>query len=71
VSIVSSAKGCTFTLGGRPRLAARAHRAFVDIPRLGIAIVRDPDTGAVYVVEENSIGYAWRFSSTSGRASRE
>jgi glutathione synthase/RimK-type ligase-like ATP-grasp enzyme len=74
VSIVSSGKGCTFTPVDDPGildLAARAHRAFPVIPLLGIDIVRDHDTGALYVVEANSIGYTWHFSSTSGRALRE
>ncbi len=74
VSIVSSGKGCTFALADDPgvlELAARAHRAFSTIPLLGIDIVRDHDTGALYVVEANSIGYTWLFSSGSGRAIQE
>ena len=70
VSIVSSGRGCTFTLAddaGVLALAARAHRAFPTIPLLGIDIVRDHDTGALYVLEANSLGYTWLFSSTSGR----
>jgi len=74
VSIVSSGRGCTFALAddaGVLDLAARAAQAFPRIPLLGIDIVRDHDTGAAYVVEANSIGYTWLFSSRSGRALQE
>jgi hypothetical protein len=69
-SIVSSGHGCTFALCAEPEihgLAERAHAAFPQVPLLGVDIVRDIDTGELFVIEVNSIGYTWHFSSPSGR----
>ncbi len=70
-SIVSTGKGCSFTLVDEAdivELAERAHSTFPDLPLLGVDILRDYDSGALYVVEVNSLGYSWHFSSPSGRA---
>jgi len=49
------------------QLAKRAHGAFADIPLLGVDIIRDADTGKLWVIEVNASGYAWHFSSRVGR----
>ena len=48
-------------------LAEQAHAAFPDQPLLGTDIVRDADTGKLYVIECNPRGDAWLFSSDMGR----
>ena len=68
-SVVSSGHGCTFELFAEPdilTLAERAHAAVPNVPLLGIDIVRDADTGKLFVVELNSLGYTWDFSSPTG-----
>jgi hypothetical protein len=70
VSIVSSHRGCTYSLGDDPEviaLAERAHDAFPDIPVLGVDVLRDADTGRLSVIETNPGGYTWHFSSKPGR----
>jgi hypothetical protein len=68
-SVVSSGRGCSFALCSDAAilsLAERAHAALPDVPLLGVDIVRDADTGELFVLELNSIGYTWHFSSPSG-----
>jgi hypothetical protein len=48
-------------------LAEKAHAAFPDQPLLGTDIVRDADTGELYVIECNPRGDAWLISSDMGR----
>jgi len=48
-------------------LAERAHAAFPEQPLLGTDIVRDADTGGLYVIECNPRGDAWLISSDMGR----
>ena len=48
-------------------LAEQAHAAFPDQLLLGTDIVRDADTGKLYVVECNPRGDAWLISSDMGR----
>jgi hypothetical protein len=70
-SVVSSGAGCTFAHCTEPAvlgLAERAHGAFPDTPLLGVDLVRDAETGQLFVLELNSIGFTWHFSSPSGRA---
>jgi hypothetical protein len=70
-SIVSSGRGCTFALCDDEailNLARRAHDAFPDVPLLGIDIVREVTTSNLYVLEANSLGYTWHFSSSRGLA---
>jgi len=59
--------------GGWPRshrdvlsLAERAHAAVPRVPLLGVDILRDADTGELFVVELNGLGYTWDFSSPTG-----
>jgi len=68
-SIVSSGQGCTFSLANDAAviaLAERASKAFPLVPVLGIDILRDADSGELFVIEPNSLGYSWHFSSPSG-----
>jgi hypothetical protein len=52
--------------------AKRVHReAFSDLPLLGIDIVREHDSGKLYVMEVNSGGSTWCFSTRSGRLQQE
>jgi len=70
ISICSSGSGCTFDLCYESdvlELAGRAHREFPDYPILGCDIVRDADDGQLYVIETNSCGHLWHFSSAIGR----
>jgi hypothetical protein len=70
-SIVSSGQGCTFELDDDPEvvaLAERAHAAFPRVPLLGFDILRDADTRELFVIEANSLGFTWHFSSATGLA---
>ena len=70
-SVVSSGRGCTFELFADPdilSLAERAHAAAPHVPLLGVDILRDVDTGKLFVVELNGLGYTWDFSSPTGLA---
>lgn len=69
LSIVAPARGCTITLADDPDildLARRTHAAFPEIPSLGIDIVRDRQTGKLYLMELNSAGDSWLFSNDAG-----
>ena len=69
VSIVASSKGCKMRFNYDEeiiRLGEAAHAAFPEIPLLGIDIVRDANTGKLYILEVNSVGYVWHFSSPMG-----
>lgn len=69
ISIASSGKGCSFSLIEDREifsLAKQAHRAFPQIPLLGIDILRDVETGRLYVIEVNAVGYTWALSSPMG-----
>jgi len=76
VSIVSSGrgsangKGCTFSVFDPPAemlaLAGRAHQAFPDLPLLGVDILADVDTGRLFVIEVNSVGFTWHLTSPIG-----
>lgn len=68
-SIVSSGQGCGFELANDAAVIALAERASTALPRvpvLGVDILRDADSGELFVVELNSLGYSWHFSSPSG-----
>ena len=70
MSIVSSARDSVFTLCDDPEIiefGTTAHRAFPDIPLLGIDVVRDALTGELYVLEVNASGYVWHLDSKTGR----
>jgi hypothetical protein len=38
------------------------HGAFPDIPMIGVDIVRDAQTGDLYVLEANALGHNWNFT---------
>src|SRR6478735_8311067 len=68
-SVVSSGQGCTFELANDAEVIALAERASAALPRvpvLGVDIVRDAGSGELFVLELNSLGYSWHFSSPSG-----
>jgi glutathione synthase/RimK-type ligase-like ATP-grasp enzyme len=68
-SVVSSGHGCRIGLAHDQAvvaLAERAHTAFSHVPVLGVDILRDADTGELFVIELNSLGYSWHFTSESG-----
>jgi hypothetical protein len=44
-------------------LGERAHAAFPQCPVLGVDVVRDSETGKLYVMEVNPAGDTWHFSS--------
>jgi hypothetical protein len=69
MSICSSGEGCTFELCYESdvlELATLAHSAFPDFPILGIDIVRDAESGRLHVLEANTCGHLWHFSSPTG-----
>ena len=72
IPIVSNTKAMQVELVKDPdvvALAERTHRlAFGDIPLLGMDIVRDAETGALFVLECHAHGTAWMFSSGMGRS---
>lgn len=69
ISIASSGRGCTFSLTDDPEILAlgqAAHAAFPELPLLGVDIVREQPSGRLYVLEVNSCGRTWHFSSPRG-----
>lgn len=71
MSIVSSGKGSVFTLCHDEEIIAfgtDAHRAFPDVPVLGVDVVRDVRNGKLFVLEVNAIGYVWHMDSDMGRS---
>jgi hypothetical protein len=70
LSIVSSGRGCTYASSHEPEILAlgqQAHLGFPEIGLLGVDILRDADSGKLYVVEVNSLGHVWLVSSRKGR----
>lgn len=70
ITVVSNKKDSRYTLAFDAdvlSLAGSAHAAFPDQPLLGTDIVRDADSGALYVIECNPRGDAWLISSVMGR----
>lgn len=68
-TVVSSGRGCQFSLCFDEDvlgLARQVHTAFPDVPLLGVDILRQIGSGALYVIEANSLGFAWHFSSERG-----
>jgi hypothetical protein len=69
LNIVASAVGCSAVPADSDHdvlaLARRVHSAFPDIPTLGIDIIRDADTGKLYVLETNPSGGSWPFDGTN------
>jgi hypothetical protein len=70
ITVVSNKRDSRYTLAREAdviALARRAHAAFPNQPLLGTDIVRDADSGALYVIECNPRGDAWLMSSAMGR----
>jgi hypothetical protein len=70
-SIVANAMGCTISLTDDPEIlemSRRVHAAFPDVPSLGIDLIRDANSGLIYVLEVNPSGDSWALSSKPGRA---
>jgi len=70
ISVVSNKRDSRYTLAFDAdviALAEQAHRAFPDQPLLGTDIVRDAESGELYVIECNPRGDAWLISSDMGR----
>jgi glutathione synthase/RimK-type ligase-like ATP-grasp enzyme len=69
VTIVSTSKGCVYSLSSDEEViefGRAAHRAFPKIPLLGVDVIRDAETGKLYVIEVNASGYVWHFTSPLG-----
>jgi len=70
-SIISNTMDMDVTLVKDPEVMAlceAAHRAaFPDVPLLGFDVIRDAETGRLYILECHSHGPLWPFSSTRGR----
>ncbi|HEX5066375.1 MAG TPA: ATP-grasp domain-containing protein [Myxococcota bacterium] len=65
-NIVASAIGCSIEFCDDAdvlEMAERAARVFPEIPALGVDILRDVESGALHVIEVNSRGGSWGFSS--------
>ncbi|MEH6814791.1 MAG: ATP-grasp domain-containing protein, partial [Motiliproteus sp.] len=70
VSIVSNKKTSHYSLAFDQdviALAEKAHQAFPEQPLLGTDIIRDAETGELYVLETNPRGDAWLISSDMGK----
>ena len=70
ITVVSNKRDSAYRLSFERdivELAQAAHAAFPDQPLLGTDIVRDADTGALFVLECNPRGDAWLLSSDMGR----
>jgi hypothetical protein len=53
-------------------LAERVHKAaFNDIPLLGVDVMREQDTGKLFISEVNSAGGTWHFSMKAGRMNQQ
>jgi hypothetical protein len=69
ITIVSSGAGCRIELTDDREildLAVRAHAVFPDHPLLGFDILREEPTGRLVVIEANTCGQLWHFSSATG-----
>lgn len=68
-SIVATGKGCVITLNSDEEMICfgeEAASALPDAPLLGFDIVREVPSGKLYILEANSDGYVWSFSSPMG-----
>jgi len=69
-SIVANARSSTYSDcfdADIVELAKRAHAAFPDVPLLGVDLLRDAETGKLWVIEVNASGYTWHASLPVGR----
>ncbi len=70
-SIVGSARDSEWSLTDDAAvlaIAKRAHAAFPGIPLLGVDVIREAETGKLYVLETNPGGWTWHFTSHNGLA---
>lgn len=70
VTIVSNKKTSHYSLAFDEdvmALAEKTHAAFPDQPLLGTDIIRDADTGELFVLETNPRGDTWYMSSATGQ----
>lgn len=70
VTVVSNSKGCTIRLHEDEeviRLAEAAHGAFPDHALLGVDVIREEPSGRLYVIEVNTVGWTWHFSTPDAR----
>jgi hypothetical protein len=73
-NIVASHIGCTLEFCYDPDilgLAEQVAKAFEGVPLLGVDILRDADTGQLWVMEVNAGGRVWGFSSDRGTAMQQ
>jgi hypothetical protein len=72
IQIIAPSKTSTYSLSHDEQvidLAERAHRlAFPDYPYLGVDLVRDAESGQLWVIESNTGGGVWHLSSRAGVA---
>lgn len=69
ITIVSNKMGSRYRLSNEAdviALAERTHAAFAEQPLLGTDIVRDVESGELFVLETNPRGDAWLMSSDTG-----
>lgn len=69
VTIVSNKRSSIYTLADDPEimaLAEAAHAAFPDQPLLGSDVVRDIETGEIFILETSPRGDTWYMSSDTG-----
>lgn len=70
-SIVANARDSTAELCVAPEIIGfgeRAARVFPDVPMLGVDILKDATTGALWVTEVNALGHNWNFTPEFARA---
>lgn len=70
LSIVASAKGSTVALSDDIEIieiARRAHEVFPEIPSLGVDIIREAETGKLYLIEVNPGGQSWMLTNDAGQ----
>lgn len=68
-NIVAAAMGCQIIQIDDPDilgLARRAHSAFPEVPSLGVDIIREAETGKLFVLETNPYGDSWSLTSNGG-----
>jgi hypothetical protein len=73
-SIVASAVGGSMALASEPEvlgLARRVHALWPDQPSFGIDIVRDANTGELFVLEINPSGNSWILTGALGGAAKD
>lgn len=73
-SIVANAMGCTISCVNDADiidLATRVHVAMPDVPSLGVDMIREADSGQLYVMETNPVGHSWILSCSMGQGMQQ